>query len=395
MAFSTLSNTLNTSISKEERQDNGIFFTPQNGRQLLFSIIKKYCTEPNTILEPSFGSGEFIQDCLKEFPKGLLTGIEKHSVIYQTVSNSELFLNNKNKIRIINEDFLKVKGGTYDLILGNPPYFVTKDKDPRCMTGRGNIFVQFIYKCLTEHLKPDGILAFVLPTSFYNCSYYNPCREYIQKNNTILHVQNIDASYYETAQDTMILVIQNRPSVDNHFIFQRGKSIYITPFYKELNTLVFGADTIDSLGFRVKTGEVVWNQHKEKLSSETGIPIIYPANIVDGKIVLNNLKAGKKDEKKQYIDGYVGTPMTGPAILISRGFGNTYHFVYTSIEDPNFQFYGENHINVIYSPEKANPEVFQRIKSSLSNVKTSQFIEMFVGNGALSKTELETVLPIF
>jgi hypothetical protein len=395
MAFSSLSAKLNTDISKEERQDNGIFFTPQNARQLLLSIVKKYCTDPNTILEPSFGSAEFIQDCLKEYPKGLLTGIEKHSVIFQTVSNSDLYLNNKNKLRIINEDFLAVTGGTYDLILGNPPYFVTKDKDSRCMIGRGNIFVQFIYKCLTEHLKPDGILAFVLPTSFYNCSYYNPCREYIRKNNTILHVENIDASYYETAQDTMILVIQNRPSTDDHFIFQRGKSIYITPFYKELNTLVTGSETIESLDFRVKTGEVVWNQHKEKLSSEKGIPVIYPANIVGGKLVLNNLKAGKKDEKKQYIDGYTGTPMTGPAILISRGFGNTYHFVYTCIEDPTFQFYGENHINVIYSLEKDKKEVFERIKTSLSNPKTSQFIEMFVGNGALSKTELETVLPIF
>jgi adenine-specific DNA-methyltransferase len=50
------------------------------------------------------------------------------------------------------------------------------------MTGRGNIFVQFIYKCLTEHLKENGILAFVLPTSFYNCSYYSPCRNYIRNN---------------------------------------------------------------------------------------------------------------------------------------------------------------------------------------------------------------------
>ena len=395
MAFSALSTTLNTKLSKEERQNNGIFFTPLNARNLLFSIIKGFTTEPVTILEPSFGSGEFLQDCLTEFPKGLLTGVELHSVIYETVSNSELYLSNKTKLRLLNEDFLKVKGGMYDLILGNPPYFVTKDKDPNCMTGRGNIFVQFIYKCLTQHLKPDGILAFVLPTSFYNCSYYSPCREYIGKNCTVLHVQNIDASYYETAQDTMILVIQNRIPLGNDFIFKRGNNTYITPFYKELNTLVTGSETIESLGFRVKTGEVVWNQHKEKLSDMPGIPIIYPANIVDGNIVLNNLKAGKKDEKKQYITGYHGTPMTGPAILISRGFGNTYHFVYTCIDDPKFEFYGENHINVVYSPEKCKEAEFQRIKLSLSNPKTSTFIQMFVGNGALSKSELETVLPIF
>jgi hypothetical protein len=61
MAFSTLSTTLNTKLSKEERQNNGIFFTPLNGRKLLLSIIKGFNIEPVTILEPSFGSGEFIQ----------------------------------------------------------------------------------------------------------------------------------------------------------------------------------------------------------------------------------------------------------------------------------------------------------------------------------------------
>jgi hypothetical protein len=131
--------------------------------------------------------------------------------------------------------------------------------------------------------------------------------------------------------------------------------------------------------------------------------VIYQTNIVDGKVILDNLKSGKNDEKKQYISGYSGNPMTGPAILISRGFGNKYNFVYSSIEDTNFKFYGENHINVVYCPDSISStntsidinKTFQRIKSSLSDPRTGQFIQMFVGNGAFSKTELETILPIF
>ena len=394
--FSELSIQLNNELSKTERQDNGIFFTPRLARELIFTKIK---IEPLTILEPSCGSGEFIQDCLTRYPKAIITGIEKHETVYSGLIKSDLYTNNIKKVRVINSDFLKAPLGKYDLIIGNPPYFVTKDKNPLCMTGRGNIFVQFIYKCLTEHLKENGILAFVLPTSFYNCSYYSPCRNYIRNNCSILHVENIDGGYYETGQDTMIMIIQNnRNDLENRnnsekFFF---KNNYITPFYKELNSLLASSTTILDLGFRVKTGEVVWNQHKDKLVSDStkGIPIIYQTNIVDNKIILDNLKPGKNEEKRQYISGYSGTPVTGPAILISRGFGNKYNFVFASIEDTDFKFYGENHVNVVYSTTN-NISQFEKIKASLNDPRTQQFIQMFVGNGALSKTELETILPIF
>jgi type I restriction-modification system DNA methylase subunit len=70
--FSELSIRLNNELSKTERHDNGIFFTPRLARELIF---KKLDIKPLTILEPSCGSGEFIQDCLTRYPKALITGI--------------------------------------------------------------------------------------------------------------------------------------------------------------------------------------------------------------------------------------------------------------------------------------------------------------------------------
>jgi hypothetical protein len=40
-------------------------------------------------------------------------------------------------------------------------------------------------------------------------------------------------------------------------------------------------------------------------------------------------------------------------------------------------------------------KVYEKIIKSFENPKTKKFIEIFLGNNSLSKTELETILPIY
>lgn len=263
------------------------------------------------------------------------------------------------------------------------------------MTGRGNIFVQFIYKCIHDHLAEGGILAFVLPTSFYNCSYYEPCRKFIKERTTILHVETIQTHYFETSQETMLLILKNEPFKTNvsppyMFIYRHLHSI--SPYARELSEMITHGKTttLRDLGFQVKTGSVVWNQHKHRLSNESGTLVIYSSNLVQCQLVLNNLKK----DKKQYIQNFDGDPVTGPAIIVSRGYGNKFSFNYVFIESGK-QFYGENHVNIITPMSSVAIPYMETVLSSFANPKTLTFIKMFVGNGALSKTELETILPIF
>lgn len=383
--FRPVSHELHIELSKELRQEQGIFFTPKKQRDRLFEVLGKIRT-PKNVLEPSFGSGEFVLDARSHWPSAQITGVEFNKTIFtkfKSIAPSTITLHQK--------DFLLYKEPTpkYDAIIGNPPYFVTTEKDPRCMTGRGNIFVQFIYKCLTEHLVPGGLLAFILPTSFYNCTYYEPCRKYMETNTTILHVENMDGGFYETAQDTMLLVVQNTPpppsSPPPYFVIHGGAS-NISPKAADLCRLLRGASTLADLGLSVKTGEVVWNQHKEKLHERTGTLVIYSSNVVKNKLVLDNLKGGKK----QYIQGFHRPPCMGPALCVNRGYGNKFTLSYVRVPEGT-TFYGENHMNVVTGPVAA----LNRLERSLEDPRTSQFIRDFVGNGALSKTELETVLPIF
>jgi len=377
--FRESSKLFNETIPKETRQDYGIFFTPKTARNRLFEVLTKHKLNPKSILEPSFGSGEFLYDLCEKFPSAEIHGVEL---------NTEMYNNYHNKKNLVNCNFLDYVSDPVDLIVGNPPYFNVKIKKPECMTGHGNIYILFLYKCLTQHLKKDGVLAFVLPTSLYNSGYYEPCRKYIAKNTTILAVEELNVKYYDTSQKTMLLVIQNKPSKRKPFIFERSGNTYITPFYKELKTLVKNTKTIQELGFKIKTGEVVWNQNKDLLSDD-GDLLIYTTNIVNNELVLNNLGANKK----QYIKGFKKPITKGPAILVSRGYGNLYKFNFVKVSD--IKFYGENHINVIYPSSEEAKKCIEEIETSFKNEKTLKFIQYFIGNGALSKTELETVLPIF
>jgi adenine-specific DNA-methyltransferase len=187
----------------------------------------------------------------------------------------------------------------------------------------------------------------------------------------------------------MILILRKESPQNQNFLLSLGESVYITPDYAELHECIRGASTLRDLGFSVKTGEVVWNQEKDKLTNEPdgAERIIYTSNIgEDGALTFDLLKG----EKKQYIRGFHKETVCGPAIVVSRGYGNNYSFQWALVP-AGTRFYGENHVNVVTGP----PEHIDRVVASFRSERARTFIQMFVGNGALSKTELETIFPIF
>lgn len=383
--FRPTSLALHKSLSKEERQAEGIFFTPAPLRRKLFEVLELHGPPggPATVLEPSFGSGEFLHDAKAKWPTATLYGVEKNPTLFRSIPDTMGTLTCT--------DFLVYPPRPVDLVLGNPPYFVTNAKDPACMTGRGNIYVQFIYKCLMDHLNPGGLLAFVLPTSFYNCSYYQPCRDAIRAYTTVLHCETLEGGFYETAQDTMLLVFKKTPSTTNpHFVTIQGHAM-LSPHARELEVLLAGTTTLKALGFAVKTGEIVWNEHKSDLHDTEGTLVLYTGNIVGTSVVLKEtMTAGKK----QYIRGCKKEPVQGPALLVCRGYGNAFRLSYAFVP-AGTTFYGENHINVITATTAAAKALFPRVLASFADARTAAFLRMAVGNGALSKTELESVLPVF
>ena len=434
LAFSDLSKKLTKSLSKDDKKNGGIFFTPPACVADIISRLRAFEQKQNrafeTILEPSCGSGEFISALAHEYPRANITGVEYNHDIYSEVSQHFSAVTN---VRIQHGDFLTYASPADpaaadpapDLIIGNPPYYVMKKEEVApeyhpFFDGRPNIFILFIIKS-AKLLRENGVLCFVLPSSFMNSQYYDKTRKYIVRHFSILHIAKCDSGgYLETQQPTFVLIIQKRsPSLvldDDHDdydavattatttiegcsggVFEKSGATIFTYDLPRMLQLYAGSRSLHELGFNVTVGTVVWNQCKDILTHDsTKTRLIYSSNIENGKFVH---KTYKNAEKKAFIDkpsGGDGAPM----IVLNRGYGvGKYHFEYCLITPETVssnEYLIENHLLYITRNTDADADMpFERIIRSFQDPRTLEFIACYCANNAMNTTELIHMLPIY
>ena len=387
--FSEISISLTKKIKKKDKKDNGIYFTPPETIQKNMKHLQPYMNNIKNILEPSCGSCEYIV-ALKQKYDVNITGIELNSTIYESIKH----LHNE----IIHDDFIQYPfDKTFDLIIGNPPYFVMKKKDVnkeyyKYFDGRPNIFILFIIKSL-QLLNKDGILSFILPRSFLNCLYYDKTRKYIVKHYHILNIIECNDKYIDTQQETILILIQNKQvtcnsfymTVSNYTLFGTQQNIIkLQSLYKETTTLY-------ELDFDVNVGQIVWNQCKNELThDETKTRLIYSSDIINNEL---SKKKYSNEDKKNYIQR---TGLTEPLLVINRGYGmGKYTFNYCIIQ--NITYLIENHL-ICIKPRNTKEnliEIYEKIIHSFQNNKTREFIELYFGNNAINTSELCKIVPIY
>jgi len=407
--FSDLSIKLTNKLSKDEKKDQGIYFTPSSiVTHFVDETLLHFDDQPEHVLEPSCGSCEIVNCIDKKLVNSNIVCIEHNKTIYDEIINLEF----ENDITIINMDFIKYSDDTnkYDLIIGNPPYFVCKKDDipkeySNYIVGRPNIFGLFILHSLSK-LKVNGILAFIIPKSFLNSSYYAPIRNYIKQTCDILNIIDYEDNkhFLETAQSTFGLIIQKKTTnlsihhllvSDCDYSLKINENFIFTTNSHSLKQFFEYSTTLKDMGLLVKTGPIVWNEKKNILTEDDKATIlIYNTNITNSNKL--QLTTFKNDTKKQYID-IKGS--TSPIIVVNRGNGNSnYNFKYSliNIDKP---YVVENHLNIIYPSVPMDQdkllELYSKVIQSFKQKKTTDFIKLFFGNNGLSKTELETVLPIY
>jgi tRNA1(Val) A37 N6-methylase TrmN6 len=399
MNYSSLSIDLTKQISKIEKKNDGIYFTPPTTIMRNIDALKKYMKNVKNVLEPSCGSCEYITALNNTHDNLIITGIEYNNTIFESIKSLA-----DDNISLHNEDYLTYPiENTYDLILGNPPYYVMKKKDVEpCyydyFDGRPNIFILFIIKSL-KLLSDNGILSFILPKNFLNCLYYDKTRNYINSNFQILDIIECNDNYLDTKQETIIIIIQKSIGKqiknekyclnnDKYTIFGIPKSII------KLKSILSGSTTLQKLGFSVHVGNVVWNQCKNELTDdETKTRLIYSSDIKNKKL---DIKKYSNKDKKNYISK---EGEKGPILLLNRGYGvGTYNFEYCLV-DEELEYLIENHLICIKYTKPINDDelkaLYTRIIKSFDNKKTQDFINLYFGNNAVNTTELCELFPIY
>ena len=397
ISYSKLSVNLTKNINSSEKKNNGIYFTPPETIIKNIEILKPYMKNVKNVLEPSCGSCEYILMLDKIYNLNI-TGIEIHTAIFESIKTIE-----KCNIKLYNDNYLTyTTNNKYDLIIGNPPYYViNKDEVDNSyydyFDGRPNIFILFIIKSL-KMLNTNGILSFVLPKNFLNCLYYDKTRKYINDNFKIINIIECNDKYIETTQETIIIIIQHTSDYFDNTAFCLNNSKFTIFGLPEniikLHLLYNEATTLTKLGFRVNVGNIVWNQCKPELTdNNTNTLLIYSSDIKNNKLNIQNYS---NKDKKNYINR---KGETGPLLVLNRGYGvGKYDFTYCLI-DEDLEYLIENHLICIRYTKtiKKNElrELYNKIIKSFEQHKTQEFIKLYFGNNAINTTELCEILPIY
>ena len=383
----------NTDIKK--RKKLGQYFTPKYIRELLLSKLPK--KDNADILDPACGSGEFLLSCKKYFKNPILYGFDIDKKLINIASKLVKNASIKN-FDFLNIDINKKK---YDYIIGNPPYFELKLNEEikkkyfDIIKGRVNIFSLFI-KTGLDLLKDGGYLAYVVPPSMNNGAYFSKLREYIIKNSSLEYLHIIDGAdnFHLANQKVMLIILKKTNSKkSSKYIFKKNGITIFTEDKKFLNKAYKNTVSLKDIGYTVKTGNIIWNEHKEKLTNDknNSTLLIWASNINNGKIIIGYTKG-----KPQYIKNISNDLIIkSRVVVVNRITGSSKDINIKAAIVNEKEFVCENHVNVIYMSENANcnyslKDIFKALQDK-TNIKVMRLIS---GNTQISKTELERLLPI-
>ena len=282
----------------DERKKKGQYFTPHSIKEAALSQIDLF--DGARVLENSCGTGEFIHSIIQKNPNVCIDAYDIDPKMVSMCKSSFPGINAQTR------NFLEMDHKPeYDYVIGNPPYFEYLERDmPESIVnkfktwfdGKPNIYALFI-KASIDCLVEGGKLVFVVPKSINNGFSFRKFREYIIKNCNILNMSFYKANMFKNAQqEVMILVLQKlkRGETNNkNYLFSKhgmneGNVPIFTLYKDRLESEFNNSKSLKELGFKVKTGNFVWNQNKDIISrNKLDTKLLWSCNIVDNKLKLD------------------------------------------------------------------------------------------------------------
>jgi len=331
----------------------GAFYTPPSLSERLIDLAIAAGFDPSkhSACDPSCGGGAFLASVaarmLKAMPAGtpeltlrrITSRLRGSEIDAFAAWMSEVFLEvtlldlviasgkRTPKVVLVGDSLeLDAAFGTFDLVIGNPPYGrVTlsdslREKFSRSLYGHANLYGVFTDLALGL-CKPNGVIAYVTPTSFLGGQYFKALRKLLCDE---APAQAIDivfgrdgvfdnvlqetalTSYRKQAKATPVTVSQVTTgahdkavtTVIGKYSLDANGGPWLLPRSKEQASF-FSAlrkmnTRLEDLGYDVSTGPLVWNRHKPQMKQTTkGVnvyPLVWAESIASSKFVFSAKK---------------------------------------------------------------------------------------------------------
>ncbi len=237
-------------------------------------------------------------------------------------------------------------------IVMNPPYGrvrlaqSARERWQSTLYGHANRFALFLHAAV-ERVRPGGVVAAVIPTSFLGGAYFQRLRSFLAREAPLVRLAFVDARAGvfagDVLQETCLAIFQKATSsreVACSQVTVNGASArlelpqallprtledrpWLLPRTPHDGGLIRKAAQLDArlsdYGWKASTGPLVWNRHKPQIDSacRTGaVPIIWAADLEGGEI----RRAAAREAQRWILlrpqDDFMR--LTEPTILVQR-----------------------------------------------------------------------------
>jgi adenine-specific DNA-methyltransferase len=323
----------------------------------------------------------------------------------------------------------------FDLVVGNPPYgrislsAEQRRQFSRSLYGHANLYGIFTDLAL-RWAKPNGLIAFLTPTSVLSGQYFSALRSVLAKQAPPVAIDFVHARrgvFEDVQQETMLAVYRKGSEPKRaqiHYIYvdtatetrvirngtvtlpARASDPWLAPRRAEHSPLISRAENMSTrlgdLGYRVATGPLVWNRFKSQLRDDRYAkrthPLIWAEAIgTDGSF---HHRAEKRNHSPffQLHSGDDWLLVKDAAVLIQRTTAKEQRRRIIAAELPvdfvtsHDGVVVENHLNMIVPVD--SPKVSPKVLACLLNSEiVDQLFRCISGSVAVSAFELEA-LPL-
>ena len=398
----------------KRRKALAMYFTPPPLSEYVLDRLEQFGVDFGTgrFIDPSAGGASFIGPIASRMrtngatPKQVLaslTGIEIDPALAQfaRVAATSVIEEDAAEVVVTGSGLELGELGTYDAVIGNPPYRVLSRAEREGMPiwaqetlgTYANLYALFIMRGL-QLLKDGGVLALLVPTSFLAGQYFRRLRRHLTSQSRVLAIDTISQRkkmFRDVSQDVCLLICRKGASkrgtfradarIVNQGMKWRKQDKYPIEYPSEgpwcavppaaKNSTV---QTLENLGYQVRCGSIVHNRDKGLFSGvrrnrRDAVPLVW------GHVIKPGHKVEPASRRCQPGEGpvtFVSTlgraaPLTCTPIVLQRtNSGDQVRRIRAGIVDQSWLdkyggFYGENHVVII----SASPEISQKISLHL------------------------------